>query len=65
MVKIEKIAWLRQSYQMLKKQEGLNHAGKGTVTFVTLYVIQTFFLLIPAVKHLKFKVRYLTVTLRG
>ena len=43
---------------------GLNHVGKGTVRFVTLCATQTLFLPKPVVKLLKFKVGYLTVTLR-
>ena len=37
---------------------------RETVRFVTLYAIQTLFLSKTAVKYLKFKVRYLAVTLR-
>ena len=43
---------------------GLNHVRKGTVRFVTLCATQTLFLPKPVVKLLKFKVGYLTVTLR-
>ena len=50
---------------MLKKQEGLNHVGKGTVMSMTLFVIQILFRPKPIVKHLKFKVDLLTVTLRS
>ena len=46
-----------------EKQEGLNHVAKRTVRFVTLYSIETLFLPKPVVKHLQFKVGYLTVTL--
>ena len=42
----------------------MNHVGKGTVRFVTLYAMQGPFLPQPVVKHLKFKVEYLTVTFR-
>ena len=38
--------------------------GKETVKFVTLYTVYTILPPKPATKHLKFKVRYLTVTLR-
>ena len=38
--------------------------AKGTVRFVTSYAIQTLLLPKPAQKHLKFKVRYLILTLR-
>ena len=38
--------------------------GKGTFRFLTLYAIQTLLPPKPVVKHLKFKLRYLTVTFR-
>ena len=37
---------------------------KGNVRFMTLNAIQALFLPKPVVRHLKFKVEYLTVTLR-
>ena len=44
-----------------KEQKGLNHVWKGTVRFLTLYAIQTLFLPKPLMKHLKYKVGYLTL----
>ena len=63
MVKLWKITWLEENYEMLRSQEDLNRVGKGSVRFVTLYAIQTLLQLKPVVKHLKFKVGYLTVIL--
>ena len=42
----------------------MNRVGKGTVSFLTLYAIQTFLPPKPVVNHLKFKLGYLTVILR-
>ena len=39
--------------------------GKGNCQFMTLYAIQTLLPPKPVVKHLKLKVRYLTVTPKG
>ena len=63
MVKLWKITWLEENYEMLRSQEDLNRVGKRSVRFVTLYAIQTLLQLKPVVKHLKFKVGYLTVIL--
>ena len=43
---------------------GRNHVGKRTVRFVTANAIQKLLPPKPVEKHLKFKVGYLTVTLR-
>ena len=56
--------WHYHLPHLLKKQEGLNRVGKESARFVTLYVIQTLLPPKPVVKHLKFKVEYLTVILR-
>ena len=44
---------------MLTQQEGLNHVRKGTVSFVTLYATQTFFLTKPCGETFKIQSKVL------
>ena len=59
-----KDGFVRPKLPNVEKIGSLNCVGKGTVMFLTLNARQTFFLLKPWVKHLKFKVKQLTVSLR-